>query len=162
MSTLWKSIDQLIPQEIDAISTTAKVPVGTTVRARDFGSTALGDAEFIYLSGVASTALGDVVTFSTAFATTRGVANGIGPVAVAMGATVAGYYGWYQRKGQALTNVLASFAASKPVFLTATAGSLDDAVVTGDKVNNAVSVTAISSGRAYIWLDHPFVDDATG
>jgi hypothetical protein len=52
--------------------------------------------EYIYLQGVASTVAGDVVSFDEAHLTTRLVANAKGRVAVAMAATVASTFGWYQ------------------------------------------------------------------
>jgi hypothetical protein len=63
-------------------------------------------------------------------------ANAIGPVAFAMSANVASQYGWYQVYGKAVGKVLASFADNANCYATATAGSIDDAVVAGDLVKN--------------------------
>ena len=49
----------LVGQRIDAISTTKNHPLGTIVRAVD---PTYGEAEFIYLKGVASTVVGSGVT----------------------------------------------------------------------------------------------------
>ena len=78
-----------------------------------------------------------------------------------MSASVASQWGWYQISGQAAGKVLASFAATGgDAYLTATAGSLDDADVAGDLVANAVPVSAIdtpSSGLAEFQLSRPSV-----
>jgi hypothetical protein len=64
-----------------------------------------GAGEFILLLGVASTAIGSLVTYDgTTYQTTlcATTANQARPVAVAMAATTAGLYGWYQIAGTAV------------------------------------------------------------
>jgi hypothetical protein len=150
-------------QAIDETSTTAKVPLGTIVQAKDLASTGYGIAEFIYLKGVASTAVGSWVTIADNSTTALAVANAVGQVAVAMSACVASNWGWYQISGQAAGKVLTSFAATGgDAYLTATAGSLDDADVAGDFVLNAVPVSAIdtpSTGLAEFQLNRPSVSN---
>lgn len=123
-----------------------------------------GAGEFIYLKGVASTAVGSWVTYnSDDNSTALLAANAIGPVAVAMAATVAGEYGWYQIQGKAVGKALASFADNANVYATATAGSVDDAVVAGDRVKNAKGASAVdtpSTGLAEFEIARPFMDDA--
>lgn len=152
--------NQLGFSPIGQVDTEEKVPVGTIVRAEDPD---LGAGEFIYLKGVASTVVGSVVTYDSAsFATALGAANAVGNVAVAMAANVADTYGWYQITGKSAMKVLASFAADAAVYLTATAGSVDDAVVAGDRIHRALSLTAIdtpSTGLAYVDIERPHVDD---
>jgi hypothetical protein len=67
-----------------------------------------GVGEFILLAGVASTAIGDLVTYNTvSFTTTRcPVTANLGqPVAVAMSANAAATtWGWYQIGGVAVVN----------------------------------------------------------
>ena len=80
-------------QKIDVNSTTQKVPLGTIVQAKDRASTDYGVGEFIYLQGVASTAVGSVVLIDqNAFTTSLATANDTGYLAVAMAATVANEY----------------------------------------------------------------------
>ena len=150
-------------QAIDETYTTAKVPLGTIVQAKDLASTGYGIAEFIYLKGVASTAVGSWVTIADNSTTALAVANAVGQVAVAMSACVASNWGWYQISGQAAGKVLTSFAATGgDAYLTATAGSLDDADVAGDFVLNAVPVSAIdtpSTGLAEFQLNRPSVSN---
>jgi hypothetical protein len=149
------------PQAIDATSTTQNAPIGTIVTAVDVAATAYGIGEFIYLKGVASTTVGDFVTIADNHTTALAVADGVGQVALAMSACVASNYGWYQISGQGAGNVLALFAATGgDAYLTATAGSLDDADVAGDLVANAVPVSAIdtpTTGLAEFQLSRPSV-----
>lgn len=142
-------------------STTLKHPLGTIAEGLD---PTYGPGTFIYLKGVSSTAVGSWVTFAyDDGSTTLLAANAIGPVAVAMSANVANQYGWYQRRGKAVAKVAASFADNGNVYATATAGTADDAVVSGDRVKGAVGASAIdtpSTGLAEMEIDNPFMDDA--
>src|SRR5690348_3837478 len=143
-------------QPIDETSATQQHPLGTIVTAKD---DTYGVGEFIYLEGVASTAAGDAVTYTVKpSATVRAVAAGRGAVAVAMSANVAGQYGWYCITGCVPVAAAAS-AAAGVVYLTSTAGTLDDAVVAGDKVDGAVFTEAISGGFSTLQLSRP---SATG
>jgi hypothetical protein len=150
-------------QPIATTDTVQNHPLGTIVRAVD---PTYGAGEFIYLKGVASTAVGSWVTYNMDDGTTTLLgANAIGPVAVAMSANVASQYGWYQIQGKAVGKVLASYADNGLVYATATAGSVDDAVVTGDMVVNAKGASAIdtpSTGLAEMEISRPFVNDLTG
>lgn len=142
-------------QPIAVTDTTQRHALGTKVRAAD---PTYGEGEFIYLKGVASTAVGDVVVYDQyAGTTTRGVAGSRGPAAVAMSANVASQYGWYQISGSAVVNA-ATVLAGGNVYLTATAGTVDDAVVAGDKVDGMRFKTADgtpSAGKAITQLDRP-------
>ena len=143
-------------QPIADTSTVQNHPIGTIVRAID---PAYGEGEFIYLKGLASTAVGETVIYDTyANTTKRGVASDRGPAAVAMSANVASQYGWYQIKGAAVVKVAAAFAAAGACFLTATAGTVDDAVVATDKIDGMRGKTAIdtpTAGFAVVQMDHP-------
>ena len=123
-----------------------------------------GVGEFIYLKGVASTGVGSWVLYNPDdYSTSLLAANDIGSVAIAMAATVASEYGWYQIKGKAVGKVLTGFVDNANVYSTATAGSVDDAVVAGDRIKNAKGASAIgtpSAGLAEFEIDRPFVDDA--
>lgn len=142
--------------------TKAEFPIGSIIGAQ---SQNYGSGEFVYLLGVASTVAGDVVTYNPdTGVTARAGANAKGQIGVAMSANVAGQYGWYQIGGVAIANVAASFASGNAVYLTATAGTVDDAVVTGDKITSAISTSAIdtpSTGKALVSINRPYVDDAT-
>lgn len=150
----------LLGQAIADTSTTKKMTLGTRMMAQD---PTYGPGEFIYLKGVASTAIGSVVLFnlddgSTSLAT----ANDKGPLAVAMSANVANQYGWYQIYGKGVAKVLASFADNGDCYLTATAGSVDDADVAGDFIRGMKGASAIdtpSTGLAEVELAYPQVAD---
>lgn len=151
-----------IPQEIADTSTTQLCPLGLIINAQD---DTYGVGEFIYLKGVASTAVGSWVTFnSDDYSTALLAANAIAPVAVAMSANVAGQYGWYQISGKAVGKALTGYVDNALVYATATAGSVDDAVVVGDRVKNALGASAVgtpSSGLAEFEIQRPWMDDAS-
>ena len=148
-------------QPIANTETDARVALGTIVCAVD---PVYGAGEFIYLKGVASTAVGSWVTYnSDDFSTALLAANAIGPVAVAMSANVASQYGWYQIQGKAVGLVASGFVDNANVYATATAGTVDDAVVAGDRVKGAVGASAIgtpAAGQAEFEIARPFMDDA--
>ena len=149
-----------LPQ-IELTDTVRAVPLGTIVTAED---PVYGAGEFIYLAGVASTVLGSWVTYNMDDgSTTLLAANAIGPVAVAMSANINGQFGWYQIQGKAVGRVLAGFLDNANVYATATAGSVDDAVVAGDRVKGAVGASAVgvpAANLAEFEISRPFMDDA--
>ena len=152
--------NRLGQSRVGDIDDEATVALGTRIKAEH---PTYGVGEFIYLAGVASTAVGNAVVYSALdHSTTRVQANGIGPVAFATAATVAAKYGWYQIYGTTINTVAASFADNAAVYLTATAGVLDDAVVAGDRVKGARGASAIdtpATGQALLEIQYPFVDD---
>lgn len=128
-------------QPIRTVETVQRHPFGTIVRARDVGSTNYGEAEFIYVKGVASGALAAWVGIrSKAGLTTLAVASGryelMGVFVSTLDATTK--FGWAQIKGRAVGKCLTQFADNGVVYLTATAGSVDDASVAADYILNAV------------------------
>ena len=147
-------------QPIASTDTTQNHPLGTRVQAHD--STYMV-GEFIYLHGVASTEVGSWVTFNQDDNTTALLAaNAIGPVAVAMSANVANQHGWYQIYGKAVGKALAGLVDNANVYATATAGSVDDAVVAGDRVKSAKGASAVgtpSAGLAEFEIQYPLMDD---
>ena len=156
--------NHVIAQDIETTSTTQLVPLGTRVSAVDKADTAYGTGEFIYLQGVASTVLGSFVTIaSDDFSTTLLAANAIGDVGVSMSINVGSSYGWYQIAGKAVGKALASFADNANVYGTATAGSIDDAIVAGDRVQRAKGASAVdtpSTGLAEFEIFYPFTNNA--
>ncbi len=119
----------LIAGPITTVDSTATVPVGT-IYTDEKGN------EYIYALGVASTAVGSWVKLKlssdsviTALLDETAAALG-GILGVAMSASVAAKYGWYQIKGIAEASFLVSCATDVTLFATTTAGSLDDAGTT--------------------------------
>ena len=149
-------------QAIADTSTTQRNPLGTVARAVD---ATYGGGEFVYLAGAANTAVASWVRYTEDdYATTLLGADQIGQVAVAMSANVAAQYGWYQIKGKAVGKCLSGYADNGLVYATATAGSVDDAAVAGDRVKKALGASAIgtpSTGLAEFEIDRPFVDDGS-
>ena len=163
-TTNWQFTEpQIGIQAPTAVSSTMQHPLGTIRRAVDRGNNANGEGEFIYLKGVASTVAGSWVTYNEDdYSTALLAADAIGQVAVAMAATVASTYGWYQIKGKAVAKAAAGFADNGNVYGTATAGTADDAVVAGDRVKRAKGASALdgpATGMAEFEIDRPFVDD---
>ena len=123
--------------------------------------------EYVYLLGVALTAPGSWVSFDEDHATILAVANAVGRIAVAMAATVAAKYGWYQIYGvHASAYVLTGFADNGVIYLTGTGGSVDDADVAGDLIIGAMGrgaagrSGAVTACGATVELNYPFVNDA--
>lgn len=152
---------QIGVQLIGDTDTVQRHALGRVVHASD---PTYGAGEFIYLKGVASTVVGSWVLYNPDdFSTSLLAANDIGPVAVAMSINVASQYGWYQIQGKAIGKALTGFVDNANVYSTATSGSVDDAVVAGDRVKNAKGASAVdtpSTGLAEFEIERPWVDDA--
>lgn len=143
-------------------STVQYHPFGTKADAKD---DTYGVSEFLYLAGAASTVAGDFVCYNLKTGATvravHGGATSTGPGAVAMSDNVAGQYGWYAIFG-AVPVVAATVAADAPLYLTSTAGSLDDSVVSGDLVTGIIARAATSSGYATCQLAYPTIEALGG
>lgn len=130
------------------------IPLGTIVRGDD---PTLGSGEFIYLVGVASTAVGSLVTYDPVNATTTLAPNTAklnNPVAVAMAATTAHTYGWYQIAGVAAIKRVTGGKTIPAVriYLSSTAGSISSTTASGKLIMNAISVnkTTVASAATTI------------
>ena len=160
--TLWKHIGpDMGRQPIQETSTTQVHPLGTIATAVDV---TYGVGRFVYCVGVASTAAGDLcVIDSTAGDTIRAVTGGTsyGACGVAMSANLAGQYGWYQTEGAGPVNA-ATVLTDAPLFLTSTAGQVDDASTNNALVTGLVSRAATVSGFATCQIDHPNITGASG
>lgn len=136
--------NSLLGQNIDETSTTQKHEVGTIIRAKHATH---GVGEFIYLKGVASTAVGNIVTYDdtwqTALATSAVGAPSV-PLAIAMSACVASNYGWYQISGMATAKKANTVSFADGAGLGAGSG-LAVAVATGNVVQSAVVRTVASA-----------------
>ena len=137
---------------IDA-SASRVLPVGLIVRGADTAS-GQGAGEFIYLPGVASLAVGSLVTFNPLAKTVTlaaHTAHQAAPLAVSMAAnTTTTSYGWFQISGVAtITRVTgAKTRPAVPLFLSATAGSVQSVASAGLEVLNCVSVNAATVASA--------------
>lgn len=147
------------------ISDTAIYDVGRTYTAPD-------GKVYVFIEGVASTVAGDwlqfTVTSTAGSTTTRAVANGKGPLGVAIGALVNTKFGWVQVAGLNLAAGAISggdAAAGAALYLTATPGLLDDQFVDGDMLFGALST--VQEGETAgnpaalmgVWLAYPTTND---
>lgn len=116
--------------------------------------------EYIFGLGVASCAAGSWVSLDEAAQATLLAANAKGRVGIAMAAIVASSYGYFQIYGKSVTaKALTGFADNADCYATATAGSVDDAIVAGDRVKGAIGRSAVSGGVITVELNYPYVDD---
>ena len=139
----------------DSVHTSQQNPVG----ARAFDTSM---NEYVYMQGVASAVLGTWVTFDELYITTRAVADAQGRVAIARAAVDATTeFGWWGIYGSFTGLCLVSFVDNGKVYLTATAGSVDDADVAGDAVHGAVGRSArnATTGLATFEVNYPMVLD---
>lgn len=152
----------IIPQAIAEVSSTQKTPLGRIIQAEDRASTAYGVGEFIYVKGVASgTANSWAAYYPDDWTTVLTVATTKGDIGIMMAALVANTYGWLQISGKGVGKVLAAFADNGDVYLTSTAGSVDDAVVDGYLVHQCRGASAIdtpTTGLAEMELARPYTD----
>lgn len=134
-------------QPIADTSTVQNHPLGTIVRAVD---PTYGEGEFIYLTGVASTAVGSVVTYNSATgATTLAAVGGAKPLplAIAMSANVASQYGWYQIGGNAVVKKTCTISLAAGAAVGVLTTGLIAGTGSGKEVQGA-AVAAVASATA--------------
>ena len=150
----WRQMSATIgAQPITELASSPLHNLGQRIRAKDY---TFGEAGFIYLAGVASTAQGDVVSFDERNGTTKRALEGQrGPVVVAMAAIVAGQYGWYAEDGCVPVNTGSNDPPPGPVYLSRTAGEVTGVPFEGEKVDNLTVVTYPSGGFATCRLTRP-------
>lgn len=154
-------------QPIEVTSTVQNTDEGTIARAYDSAGT-FGGGEFIYLKGVASTAVGMLVNYDPVAHTTTltpNTANRNSPVAVAMSANVASQWGWYQIGGAAVIKKSAiNVAPNVPVYQSATIGRVMSTAASGKQIMNARTVNAASVASATstirVLINRPFMQGA--
>lgn len=127
--------------------TEAKVPLGTIVRGWD---PTYGKAEFIYLLGVASTAIGSVVTYDAS--TWQTVLCAVGgniprPIAISMSANVAAQYGWYQISGMAVVKKQCTVSLAAGIAVGVLSTGLIAGTGSGKEIMGA-AVAAVASAAA--------------
>lgn len=134
-------------QPIATTETTQKHPLGTIVRGWD---PIYGDAEFIYLLGVASTVVGSIVTYDAS--TYQTVLSAVGgniprPIAVAMSANVASQYGWYQISGVAVCRKTCTISLAAGAAVGVLTTGLIAGTGSGKEISGA-AVAAVASATA--------------
>lgn len=134
------------------IDTTKKFKLG--IRKTDVSGN-----EYIYCKGVASVVAEDVCLFTKDFALVRVNADKVGPLGLAMSALdAATKFGWIQIYGKGTADS-GTVAADKSLFLTATAGRIDDADVAGDFIHGMYSTAVDTTNSLPVWLNYPYVTD---
>jgi len=144
--------------------------IGTRAKFRDVGTTFLGEGEFIWLPGAASTVLGSWVSYSTSDGTSNagssvlwaGTANSSFPLAVATAATVADTWGWYQVYGAAICRISGSIAAGNSAAWQA-AGVVQAAAVATKNVEGVIALSANAvpaANQAIYQLSYPSAQTA--
>jgi len=167
MASLWVSVTDTLgyPQPGIVYTTNMGLPIGTTAKFRDIGTTYLGEGDFIWLPGAASTVIGNWVTYSTSDgtantgATTRwaGTANLPYPLAVATCSSVASTWAWYQRAGAAICSISGTIAAGNGAAWQATA-VVQAAAVATKNVEGAIALSADAvpgAAQAIYLLSYP-------
>lgn len=143
-------------QPIAATSTTKNHPLGTIVRAYD---STYGVGEFIYLLGVANTAVGSIVVYDDAgWQTTLAPvgANLPEPVAFAMSANGASAYGWYQISGRAIAKKTSGLALGANAAVGVKTTGLIAATGTGKEVQGALTIgVSTTSTTVSLIIDRP-------
>lgn len=127
---------------------TPPLQLGTIVRATD---PTYGTAEFILLAGVASTAVGSVVTYNTTSFTTALAPIGAykpQPIAIAMSANVsASTFGWYQISGVAVVKKQCTVSLAAGATVGVLSAGLIAGTGSGKEVQGAL-VAAVASATA--------------
>jgi len=135
---------------IVSTSTTKGCPLGTIVRAVDDSTNEAG--EFIYLQGVANTAVGSIAMFGSNFTTVLSTdnANLANPIGIAMSANVASQYGWYQISGEAVAKKIAGAKVNPNVKLYVGADGLTATSATGKVIVGLKSANVATLASAAV------------
>lgn len=162
----------ILPAIASSISSTyTDVPLGTVVQAKD---STLGAAEFVFMTGVASTVVGSVVTWNEGtFQTALMVANAASistpgrPVAVAMSANLADAKGWYCVRGNVAVVKNTVYPSSSLAFSSSAAGSVKSATTSGQAIErmfslastigSANSATTAATDTVVMNLEYPMI-----
>lgn len=115
---------------------------------------------YVYLPGVASLAANDWVSFNPVgtYTTVRMVDAdpSYGPLAIAQAAnTSATNYSWFGIKGNFTGNKVEATTAGDPLYVSATAGSIDDDAVAGDWVSGANLVVELTATTGTFHICYP-------
>lgn len=143
------------------MSTTALVPLGTIITARDTVVDDEGEYMYVKFNGVATVGMPVLIssTRESIVCDSDNDANCGEMVGVALATSAADDFGWVKISGK--TKIKAgTVVAGASVFLTATAGTVDDAAVAGCQVLGAQFETADgtpAAGFAYAMLNRPHI-----
>jgi hypothetical protein len=147
----WKTLDGPLGAQMDQVDSSAVFQMGATARARyiDSSSAVAYHGEFIYQKGVASCAAGKWVALNYDNDTVALLPDAHrGPVALAVAATVADTYGWFQRSGKGLGLLAASVADNAALHCSGTAGQAGAAASGLTEIMGARAAAASGSSAA--------------
>ena len=119
------SVSNTIGVTLTNVDTTSQFTTGTVVNTSD-GSQAVYVQALSDISAFAAVAVYDTQKAQMLTTTLAATCKRVG---FAQTSIASGYYGWVQLGGKVLVNLAANAAPSVPLYTTATAGVLDDAVL---------------------------------
>lgn len=148
------SVSGVIGVALSNTDTSPQYALGTTVNL-DNG----GQAFYVQAGGaVAAYDAVSVKNDDTAVSLTTTTSAGTKRVAWAQVAIASGEYGWVQTGSGVTANLAASCQPNVPLYTTATAGVLDDAVVSGGLVLGVVATTSVvTAGPAAVVAGYPHI-----
>ena len=138
------STSALIGVALDYTDTSPSFALGTTVNLSDGGQAVYVRAA----STVATYAAVSVQVDNTVVPLTTTNAANSKAIGFAQVSIASAYYGWVQLGGKPRVNVAVACQPNVPLYTTATAGVLDDAVVSGGLVAGLVATTSAASASA--------------
>ena len=138
------SVSGVIGTNFTDTSSTSQFTTGTVVNLSDGGQAVYVQA----LSEISTYAAVAVYDTQKAQMMTTTLAATCKRIGFAQTSIASGYYGWVQLGGKVMVNLAANSAPNVPLYTTATAGVLDDAVVSGGAVFGLVATTSISNATA--------------
>ncbi len=141
-------VSPIVTQGLTVVSDVARHQVGVVVQLDDGG-------EAIYVQALSEiSAFAYAVVFGDGTAQMATTTNDLTArrAGWAQVSIPSGYYGWLQISGKPKGNLAANCDDNLPLYTTATAGVLDDAIVTGHLVLGATSTVTISNATAVTLL----------
>jgi hypothetical protein len=138
------STSNLIGVSLGYTDTAAQFNVGTVVNLDDGGQAVYVQAS----SDVAQYSAVSVRFDNTVVPITTTNSANSKVVGFAQASIASAYYGWVQIGGKPIVKLAASCAPFVPLYTTATAGTLDDTVVSGGLVAGIVALTTASGATA--------------
>lgn len=142
------AVTPLVGVKINEATTDKKFAVNTVVNLSDGG-------QAVYVSATSTISEFNAVVIDAAGGavpvTTTNSANSK-KVGFAQTSIASGYFGWVQTAGVVKVTLAANCDDNVPLYTTATAGVLDDAVVSGGLVLGTVSTVTISNATAVTCL----------
>jgi len=152
----WNVID-LPGARIEEFDTTKVFNIGQTCKARNTANGYIG--EFVYMQGVASCVVGAwaCLNYDTGIVNLL-IDTDVGGVGIAMSASVASTFGWFQIRGKAAGSLAASCADNAELYTTSVAGVVDDALTGQFQVFGArCAETVTGAAVAEVEIHYPQV-----